>query len=364
MSHGKLDKKERGRFYSKELAIYGTTCNQVSELFLALEKKTNLKLAYIDGDHSNRDAFVINHIVIGESDTQIQLKRHFNEFDFQFFNSEMDAVVVNGNHFEASKQLIVFNPEKEKSLEKRKGQLTEIIAFYCDGKKEEAEAYFNHHFPELENKILLENEDDLILWFVKEFAIVAPIKGLILAGGMSTRMGSDKSKMKYHNTDQVEHISNLMKDQGLEVFISCREDQKAGFLNRGFQVVTDKMMGVGPMAGMCSAWMQESGTAWLAIAVDMPLINESSISQILSSRDASKYATCFMNEEKQWPEPLFTIWEPRAYQRMMQFISIGISCPRKVLMNSDVKSLQTMDQRILINANSPEDAEMIKKILQ
>lgn len=364
MSHGKLDKKGRGNFYSKELAIYGTTCDHVSELFVAFEKRTNLKLAYIDGDHSSRDAFAINHIVIGENDTQIQLKRHFNAFDFQIFNGEVDAVVVNGNHFEASKQLIVFNPEKEKSLEKRKGQLTEIIAFYCDGKVEEAKAYFNHHFPEIENKLFLENEDDLMIWLEKEYVEKAPVKGLILAGGMSTRMGSDKSKMKYHNTDQVEHISNLMKHQGLEVIISCREDQTHEFINRGFQVISDKMIGVGPMAGMCSAWMQEANTAWLAIAVDMPLINENSISQILSSRDTSKYATCFMNEEKQWPEPLFTIWEPRAYQRMMQFISMGISCPRKVLMNSDVKLLQASDQKILMNANSPEDAEMIKKILQ
>lgn len=364
MSHGKLDKKTIGHFHSKELAIYGTTCEEVAQLFFLLEKKSGKKLVFVDGDHSERSAHAINHIVIGENDIQKQWKQVPNHFDFAFLNNEYDAAIVNGNHFEANKQLVVFNPDKEKSLVKRKAQLTEISAFYCAGKKAEAMAYFERLFPEVEKKNYLDREEDLIDWFQYNFSKKAKLKGLILAGGMSTRMGVDKSKMNYHGKDQVQFIAELMQAQGLEVFVSCREDQKRDFLNAGYDVVTDKMQGVGPMAGMCSAWMQQSDAAWLAVAVDMPLINAEVLRQLIAGRDASQFATCFLNNEKQWPEPLFTIWEPRAYQRMLQFISLGVSCPRKVLMNSDVKIIVPIDQKVLMNANSPEDAETIKKILQ
>ena len=58
-----------------------------------------------------------------------------------------------------------------------------------------------------------------------------------------------------------------------------------------------------------------------------------------------------------------TIWEPRAYPVMLEFLAQGISCPRKVLINSDVKLVET-DDVYIYNVNTPEEYDSIRKDLE
>ena len=54
-----------------------------------------------------------------------------------------------------------------------------------------------------------------------------------------------------------------------------------------------------------------------------------------------------------FPEPLITIWEPRSYPTLMQFLTQGYSCPRKVLMNSDIQLVVPEFPEELTNVNHP-----------
>ena len=74
-------------------------------------------------------------------------------------------------------------------------------------------------------------------------------------------------------------------------------------------------------------------------------------------------ATAVKGKKKEFPEPLVTIWEPKAYPIMLQFLAQGISCPRKVLINSDVKLLET-DDVYIYNVNTPEEFDSVKKNLE
>ena len=46
------------------------------------------------------------------------------------------------------------------------------------------------------------------------------IKGLVLTGGKSTRMGSDKAQLKYHGKPQKEHVKNLLENLGIATYYS------------------------------------------------------------------------------------------------------------------------------------------------
>jgi molybdopterin-guanine dinucleotide biosynthesis protein A len=48
---------------------------------------------------------------------------------------------------------------------------------------------------------------------------------------------------------------------------------------------------------------------------------------------------------------------------LLAFLSQGYSCPRKVLINSDITLLQAPDVNALANINTPEDMEKIKREL-
>jgi nucleoside-triphosphatase THEP1 len=53
-----------------------------------------------------------------------------------------------------------------------------------------------------------------------------PITGLVLCGGQSVRMGSDKAFLEYHGKPQCYHLYDELQTIYNNVFISCNESQK------------------------------------------------------------------------------------------------------------------------------------------
>ena len=53
----------------------------------------------------------------------------------------------------------------------------------------------------------------------------------------------------------------------------------------------------------------------------------------------------------------------RALSRLLYFLSLGYSCPRKVLINSDIKEIDPPHELSLFNANTPEESEFAVKKL-
>ena len=102
--------------------------------------------------------------------------------------------------------------------------------------------------------------------------------------------------------------------------------------------------------------------AWLVIATDVPFVNEEIINLLLENRDPSKIATTIKGKGKEFPEPLITIYEPKAYGKLLQYLAQGYSCPRKMLINSDVEIVE-IDDAFIRNVNTPEEFESaIKEI--
>jgi molybdopterin-guanine dinucleotide biosynthesis protein A len=59
-------------------------------------------------------------------------------------------------------------------------------------------------------------------------------------------------------------------------------------------------------------------------------------------------------------EPLITIYEPKAYPILLQYLAQGYSCPRKMLINNDVEIVE-VDDDLIQNINTPEEFEMALK---
>ena len=78
---------------------------------------------------------------------------------------------------------------------------------------------------------------------------------------------------------------------------------------------------------------------------------------MIAKREALK------GKNKQFPEPLITIWEPKAYPILLNYLSQGYSCPRKVLINSDVEIVE-VDEYFIQNINTPSEYEKAKNELK
>ena len=76
-----------------------------------------------------------------------------------------------------------------------------------------------------------------------------------------------------------------------------------------------------------------------------------------------KLATAFIGH-MDLPEPLMAIWEPQARESLETHHLIeNKNCPRKFLINSDIKLIQPLDEREVFNANSPEEYQQAKQWL-
>ncbi|MBO9729288.1 MAG: NTP transferase domain-containing protein [Chitinophaga sp.] len=182
----------------------------------------------------------------------------------------------------------------------------------------------------------------------------APLKGLVLCGGFSTRMQEDKSSIAYHGMPQWQYLVHLLQSLLPEVYISCREEQRTNF-NAYAHLIPDSVSYGGPSAGLLSAHALQPNTAWLVIACDLPLISRQSLELLLQSRDTGKAATTFVSPFNQLPEPLIAIWEPAGLALLEQNVAAGKNCPRKTMLNTDIALLENPYATEQFNANTPEE---------
>lgn len=184
---------------------------------------------------------------------------------------------------------------------------------------------------------------------------IASIYGLVLSGGKSTRMGTDKGLITYHDVPQREHLYSLLNQVCEKTFISLREEQRPE-LPIGMAVITDLNEFKGPYNGLLSAHKKYPEVAWLVLACDLPLMDLKALQELIVARDPETLATAFASKENPLPEPLCAIWEPRALKNSMAYLKEGNgSCPRKFLINNQVKLVFPENENVLLNANSEQE---------
>lgn len=370
--HAKLTRPDLGNFGRNEFAILGTPCGDIKSLAKAISKKIagNYKIAYVDADHKSADdaSNLAGSSLADGNQLEYMDKIDFhrfdemgelNSFDYKRKFINQDLILVNGNHFEANKQILVI--DSSKSLEKKLHKLTNVVLIlFQEG---EIPDYLQNHLPNFKEIPSFEISDIAsITSFIKtELEKNIPsINGLVLAGGQSTRMNRDKGEIQYFGKSHKDHMYDLLDSVSEETFYSVREDQKKP---DSHNQIADSFVGLGPYGAILSAFRSNPNTAWLVTACDQPFITEETLKILISRRNPSKVATAFYNPETDFPEPLITLWEPRAYAHLLHFLSLGYSCPRKVLINTDIELIKLEDASVLKNVNTPEEYEEAMKIL-
>lgn len=362
--HTKITKRETGNYAPIEIAILGAKCSVISDLVHQICQKLSNKynLAYFDASHDNDKPIPLYSTYTFNTNgfVDIQKIKSTNPYLLKPIFNAYDLVLINGNHFEAEQQILILDNEKEASVLKRINQLSNVQCIIKKSKDDKFYDFLKEKHPYLEHlQMYLLDQIDAITEHIENIILqkIAPVNGLVLVGGKSTRMGKDKSQLQYHDLPQGEYAYRLLKEQIAmhRVFFSVRDlDQM-----QGEHVITDKFLGLGPFSGICSAFMKNPNVAWLVLATDVPNVNKEVINKLILGRNPKKVATCFKAKLKKFPEPLITIYEPKAYLILLNYLAQGITCPRKVLINEDVEIIE-IDDDLVKNVNTPEEFDKFK----
>jgi molybdenum cofactor guanylyltransferase len=186
-------------------------------------------------------------------------------------------------------------------------------------------------------------------------AMTAPLLGLVLAGGRSSRMKRDKATLSYHGRSQLDWACERLAAHVQNVFISVRPDQVDDPQRQSHRQIVDEHENIGPIAGIAAAQAARPDAAWLVLACDLPFLSDQALTQLCTARDRAKFATAFRSSHDGLPEPLCAIYEPASGAAIRAAIANGKSCPRKFLLNSPVALLDQGDPTALDNVNTSEE---------
>jgi len=182
-----------------------------------------------------------------------------------------------------------------------------------------------------------------------------PVYGLVLAGGESRRMGSDKAALKSGGETQLGRAVKLLDGHVSRVFVSTSASQANDPLRRDFDQIVDRYENMGPVAGILSAMDRDPQVSWLVLACDLPNIDAGTISYLLQNASADHPFTAYQSVVDGMPEPLCAIYRPASRAVIDGFIKDGFNCPRKMLLNSPTCLLTQPNPGALHNINTPDD---------
>jgi molybdopterin-guanine dinucleotide biosynthesis protein A len=183
---------------------------------------------------------------------------------------------------------------------------------------------------------------------------------IIMAGGGSRRMGTDKSMLTIEGRPIIERTSQRLAACFEQILISANQADKFAFL--GYEVVPDKVPEQGPLMGIASALEASANELNFVVACDIPQIWLWDVRRILleavnSDADIIVPVTC---EGKY--EPLFAVYRKSALIAINKVLTSGMRKISDVFDLCKVKKVELEAE--LVNLNTMTEYEEFRKNLQ
>jgi len=186
------------------------------------------------------------------------------------------------------------------------------------------------------------------------------LRGLVLAGGRSLRMGQDKAALVHPDGRTLaRRCCDLLMAAGCQsVAISIRHDQEIPAGLDDLEIVRDPAgESLGPIVGMVSGMRLHRDADWLVVACDLPRLDLETLVHLVASKKTDENFLAYRSEFDGLPEPLCTHYSPAALLLLEEAQAEDFRCPRKILLRGDCRLLEPVSPRALDNANTPEDWE-------
>jgi len=184
-------------------------------------------------------------------------------------------------------------------------------------------------------------------WMIQEQATA-----IIMAGGSSSRMGVDKSMLPIKGRPMIERISEQLRGAFSQILVSANEVDKYSHL--GFEIVSDKIPGEGPLMGIASALQASNNELNFVVACDIPGIDIRFVRRMLAEADGFDIVVPKVDDGKY--EPLFAVYRKSALIAINDVLSSGRRKISDVFGRCRVKYIE-LDTERFVNLNTMAEYE-------
>lgn len=141
------------------------------------------------------------------------------------------------------------------------------------------------------------------------------ITGIILAGGKSRRMGTEKGLVEFMGKPLIEHAIGEMQKVAGKILISANT---ASYDHYGCEVIQDLYPNSGPMGGIYSCLERSETTHNLVLSCDTPFVSEELMKYILKNVNGKDIVAPWHGGE--FFEPLCAYYSKEVLSVLQDFI--------------------------------------------
>ncbi len=179
--------------------------------------------------------------------------------------------------------------------------------------------------------------------------------GLVLCGGASERMGTDKCFIDYHGIPQCYHVFELLKNFCNDIFISSNSTLASRFDSRYPIIHDDKLFEKsGPMAALLTTWKKYPRKHLLVVGCDYPLLSASELGDFIVSIKPQLDASVFFNETQNLFEPVLGYYSHRCFDPLQKRFEIGNFSLQGFLKDMQAGRYFPREQDSMLSIDTPE----------
>ncbi len=192
---------------------------------------------------------------------------------------------------------------------------------------------------------------------------VPSLYGLVVCGGNSSRMGTDKSMLTYHNKPQRYHLYEMLQPFCEKVFISCNAKQ-VNDMEQGYNFLPDlhAYTNIGPMAALLTTFEQYPINDLLVIGCDYPFLTGNDLYSFLSCCNGETSAA-FYNESEDIYEPLIAYYHYNAVKRLEEMYLKSQYSLQQFLKNEHATKFYPGNKKSIIGINTMADFVGTKELI-
>jgi molybdopterin-guanine dinucleotide biosynthesis protein A len=181
-----------------------------------------------------------------------------------------------------------------------------------------------------------------------------PVPAYVLAGGRSSRFGSDKARAVIHGVPLIVRVADSLARSGLPVtVVAARSD---AYSDLGLTTIGDIVPGQGPLGGLWTALDHRGGDGWAFVcACDWVGVRPEWIRLLVAAQRNGAQAVLFASDREQ---PLFGLYHTSIRETAARRVETGTLKMLDFVREIDVLTVPApVGWRKAINLNRPFGAD-------
>ena len=193
--------------------------------------------------------------------------------------------------------------------------------------------------------------------------ICGGLTGIVLAGGLSSRLGHDKAELRLESGSGIDLLARSVA----LLRAVCAKTLVIGRRNPNYDCLPDDTPRQGPVGGIATA-LRAAGTACLVISCDLPFMEGAVIRRLIAAhaaRPAGMLCTLYKQRETGHVEALVAIYEPECLPFFQACLAKGHLKISRVVPEDRQHFLPYSARESLpfFNINYPADLEAAHRIV-